>query len=189
MKNRHWYGVVGTLALHTVVVGMIWVNTVRLPLPSISNSAIEVRLHSEQNGESTSSSTPANEVLLIPESSANEQIVSSPVDETETVPLSRDEFLLPPKEFPYLPAGEADIRPHPVTPVIIPFPDAALGREKGIAVLVLYINANGEVERVEIDKSEIPPLFEKAAIEAFMQARMQPATKDGKKIRAKMKYS
>ena len=43
------------------------------------------------------------------------------------------------------------------------------------------------IDRIEVDKSDLPPLFEKTAIETFMQARMYPGLKNGKASRAQMK--
>lgn len=87
----------------------------------------------------------------------------------------------------YFPASELQLRPSPETPVIIPFPEAHLGRQKATAILLLYISAEGVVDRVEVDESELPSEFEHAAIATFLQAKMRPGIKDGKAVPARMK--
>jgi TonB family protein len=106
----------------------------------------------------------------------------------EPVPPATSVPILPLRDLPYIPAGELDVRPYPETPVVVPFPDdAAMQNGKLSVVLVLYIGANGQVDRIEVDKSDLPPAFEKAARDTFMQARMQPGIKDGQATRARMK--
>lgn len=96
-------------------------------------------------------------------------------------------FILPPQELLYLPGKELDVRPQATVPIIIPFPDAEIGMSKGTAVLRLFVGADGGVDRIEIDESNLPPLFERAAMDAFMQAKMQPGIKNGRRTRALMK--
>lgn len=95
--------------------------------------------------------------------------------------------LLPVPDTGYLPARELDSRPSPVAPLILPFPEAPLGGSRATAVLLLYIGSDGNVDRVEIEASDLPAEFELAAVETFRLARMQPGMKDGKSVRALMK--
>lgn len=92
-----------------------------------------------------------------------------------------------PTEETYLPASQLDSRPSPENPVVIPFPDVPVAKGKVSAILVLFINSDGQVDHIEVDKSDMPPLFEKTAMDAFMQAHMHPGMKNGKAARAKMK--
>ena len=96
-------------------------------------------------------------------------------------------IVLPPQEAPYFPSGSVDSKPYPKVPVVIPFPEGALPKQKIAAILVLYIGMDGQIDRVEVEQSELPPVFEKAALDAFRQASMQPAIKDGSPVRARMK--
>ncbi|WP_158590454.1 energy transducer TonB [Noviherbaspirillum cavernae] len=91
------------------------------------------------------------------------------------------------QEAPYLSAGELDEPARPQEPVIVPFPDEPLQTGRAAGVLVLYIGADGKVDRVEVDEADWSPGFEKVAIETFMQAKMQPGIKDGKTSRSRMK--
>jgi outer membrane biosynthesis protein TonB len=96
-------------------------------------------------------------------------------------------IVLPPQEPPYIPVGEVDTRPNLVAPVVIPFPDAPLPKQRITAILSLFISEAGAVDRIEVSESDLPSVFEIAATQAFMNARMQPAIKDGKATRVRMK--
>ncbi len=87
----------------------------------------------------------------------------------------------------YLPGRELDERPAPQAPVIIPFPESAELQGRHTAILVLYIDADGRVQHVEVDESVLPPDFEKAAIDTFMQATMRPGFKNGQAVPSRMK--
>lgn len=87
----------------------------------------------------------------------------------------------------YFSTSELQERPVPEEPIIIPFPDAPFSGQKMTAILLLYIGADGAVERVEIDQSELPPEFEQAAIDTFIRAKMRPGIKDGKPVPVRMK--
>lgn len=180
----------GTLALHAVI-GILWAQSIYVPVLPISlqkDTEIVVQLNSEQNR------SPAN-----PQPAISEQVLLSDplvVDGSQdgkaaglehSLPLPNDVFVLPPQELPYLPAVELDARPFPEAPVTIPFPEGTLNKNKSSAVLILFIGADGKIDRIEVDKSDLPPLFEKTAIETFMQARMYPGLKNGKASRAQMK--
>lgn len=102
-------------------------------------------------------------------------------------PLPLQEYLPLNSQPEYFPASELQLRPSPEAPVILPFPDAPLGKQKATAILLLYISAEGTVDRVEIDESELPAEFEKVAIDTFLQAKMRPGIKDGSAVPARMK--
>lgn len=52
-------------------------------------------------------------------------------------------------------------------------------RKGGKLVLRLFVNANGEVDRVEIDSSSSPTAFEDASVAAFLPLRFRPGEIDG----------
>ena len=184
----------GTLALHAVI-GILWAQSIYVPALSISlqkGTEIVVQLNSEQGR------SPANSQPAISEAISEQALLSDPlvvdgsqdgkaVELEHSLPLPNDVFVLPPQELPYLPAAELDARPFPEAPVTIPFPEGTLNKNKSSAILILFIGADGKIDRIEVDKSDLPPLFEKTAIETFMQARMYPGLKNGKASRAQMK--
>ncbi len=90
---------------------------------------------------------------------------------------------------PHYKANELDVRPgikvrvNPLYPV-----RAARENVSGKAVVGLYIDASGAVERVEIER-ETPAGygFGASAAGAFRAARFSPAMKGGKRVRALMR--
>jgi hypothetical protein len=87
----------------------------------------------------------------------------------------------------YFPASELDIRPYPEAAVVIPFPDVTLQEDKAEGILVLYIDMDGNVNRIEVQDSTLPPLLEQAAMTSFMQTKMHPGMREGKAVRSQMK--
>lgn len=87
----------------------------------------------------------------------------------------------------YFSSSELQIRPSPEEPVIVPFPEAALSMQRGTVTLLVYVSAEGNVVKVEIDKSELPAEFEQAAVNTFMHVKMRPGIKDGNPVPARMK--
>lgn len=146
---------------------------------------MEVHLRSDKGvGYPEPQQAIAHEAAILPPvttSSPAELIVS------QALTPAKIASIFPPKEPPYIPAGELDIRPVPELPVVIPFPDVPLDIPKATGVLVLYIGADGRVDRVEVDESALPPEFEKMAIETFLQARMRPGILEGQATRVRMK--
>jgi outer membrane biosynthesis protein TonB len=92
-------------------------------------------------------------------------------------------------EWAYLPAAELDRRPSPEGDITLPFPESEnLPRGTRVsAVLVLYVGADGAVDRVEFAQSALPPAFARTATETFARVRMRPGMKDGQPRRAMMK--
>jgi TonB family protein len=103
------------------------------------------------------------------------------------VPVGVGDLVMPSPQKVYLSSSEVDVRPRSLAQVVVPFPDAPLGTDHASAVLLLYINEDGAVDRVDVQESGLPKAFEQISVETFMKARMQPAMKDGKKTPAKMK--
>jgi hypothetical protein len=180
-------GVLATLALHILLLGGWWLQTPYLPDVPLASQAESVLAVSLLAGNAT-------DVQELDNSTTNDLPALSTAIPEERVHPSEQEAtalnltpVLPFKEAPYIPAGELDERPFTETPVILPFPNVPLESAKVTGVLVLYIGTNGYVDRIEVDESDLPPEFEKAAIDTFLQARMRPGMKDGNPIRARMK--
>jgi periplasmic protein TonB len=89
----------------------------------------------------------------------------------------------------HYPANELDARPGIKVRVNPAYPArAAQQNMSGKAVVRLYIDANGMVERVEVERATPPGYgFEESAANAFRGARFSPAMKDGKRVRALMR--
>lgn len=194
MEKHVRFGLLATSALHMLFAGIWWMSTSRFqPLPSDlpEKQVMEVQLRDTREDSRGDSKEAASEVTLAESpplaNASNEHAVAISDAVVSPTSSSPPPLVLPAQDPPYIPAGELDVRPRPVAPVIIPFPDGTLHKNKVVGVLVLYVDATGQVDRVEIDESDLPPLLEKAAVETFLQARMHPGVKDGKAARARMK--
>jgi len=89
----------------------------------------------------------------------------------------------------HYPANELDVRPGIKVRVNPAYPErAARANVSGKTVLRLYIDADGMVERVEVERATPPGYgFEDSAATAFRGARFSPAMKNGKRVRALMR--
>lgn len=90
-------------------------------------------------------------------------------------------------ELPYLSAADLEEKPYPREPVIVPYPEALLGKAKGAVVLLLYVDSSGTIDRIDVDRSDVPIEFERSAIEAFQSVQMSPGLAGGIATRAKIK--
>lgn len=199
MEKHIRFGLLATLAVHILPAGIWFAQSPRFPVSSPASSGdrtVEVQLRTGGNTAMSDSQQAAADSQSLPvvsptAVSGERSIVPS---EEPTHPF-RPESIQPTaglpgtaiEELPYLPAGELDVRPQPETPIIIPFPDRPASKQKMTGILVLYVGTDGHVDRVEVDQSDLPPDFEKAAIDTFLQARMQPGIKHGRASRARMK--
>jgi TonB family protein len=89
----------------------------------------------------------------------------------------------------HYPANELDVRPGIKVRVNPAYPErAARENVSGKAVVGLFIDADGAVERIEIER-ETPGGygFGESAASAFRAARFSPAMKGGKRVRALMR--
>lgn len=65
---------------------------------------------------------------------------------------------------------------------------AARENVSGKAIVKLFIDADGAVERVEVERAAPAGYgFDQSAANAFSRARFSPAMKDGKRVRAQMR--
>lgn len=68
--------------------------------------------------------------------------------------------------------------------VVPEYPDQARRRnQEGTLKLMVKIDDLGRVRDVEVVEADLPGVFDEAALEAFRNARFQPAMKDGRPVR------
>jgi|GEM_PF-2444083 len=86
-------------------------------------------------------------------------------------------------------SNELDVRPGIKVRVNPAYPErAARENVSGKAIVRLYIDANGSVERVEVERAAPAGYgFDESAASAFRTARFSPALKGGKRVRAQMR--
>ncbi len=88
----------------------------------------------------------------------------------------------------YLASDALDVRPAPEQPIVIGFDDPSrIDKDRGQVVLVLYVGADGRIDLVDIDRSDVPPDVAEIVAETFRVARMRPGRKDGRPVPARMK--
>jgi hypothetical protein len=95
----------------------------------------------------------------------------------------------------YLTRSQLDQPPAAQADIALAFPDTApLGRYR--AVLTLFIDATGQVQRVRTESAEgpestegasLPPSLDNAARQAFLAARFTPGVKDGQPVRSRIR--
>jgi outer membrane biosynthesis protein TonB len=189
IKSLSWHRLLSgllTIALHggaIALIGMQW-ESPRFAAPSLpAIQVMPIQMGSLlpsanfSRADETSLAAPLFEGAFQPTSS----IVNA---DLQTGSGQADRYTLPPV---YLTASELDVRPYPEAEVVIPFPDMELGEGKVEGVLVLYVDIDGKVDRIEVRESTLPPLLEHVAMSSFMQAKMQPGMKEGKAVRSQMK--
>ena len=95
----------------------------------------------------------------------------------------------------YLSRSQLDQPPAAQSDIALPFPDTApLGSYR--AVLTLFIDPTGQVQRVRTESAEgtestegasLPPSLDNAARQAFLAARFTPGVKDGQPVRSRIR--
>lgn len=188
MEKHAQLSLLASLGLHILLIGIWEVQHPHAQMVASAGSGerrIEVYLQSSQAGALHGRRATAQQAATVLSSSPVTVLPDHGIPELE--PISHLVRTLPSEAATYIPAGELDERPIPEAPVIVPFPDVLLQEPKVSGVLVLYIGSDGKVDRVEVDDSDLPPEFEKAAVESFLQARMRPGIIKGQLARTRMK--
>lgn len=87
----------------------------------------------------------------------------------------------------YVPRPLLSVAPVATAPVVIASPPgkAELGRRVG--VLALYIDEQGRVRRIEAEQPLLPEAMERAAREAFIDARFRPGQVDGHVVKSRIR--
>ena len=77
-----------------------------------------------------------------------------------------------------------DVSAKAVGKILPEYPEAARQRnQEGTLKLMLRIDDLGRVREVAVVESDLPGVFDQAALDAFRQAHFQPAMKDGHPVR------
>lgn len=95
------------------------------------------------------------------------------------------------EDFPdsdYVPADALDQAPEALEEIDIPYPDMSIGKS-GAVVLLLRVDAEGVVKEAIVMESNMPTLFEEAAMKAFLQARFAPGQRHGNAVATEMKIA
>jgi protein TonB len=81
-------------------------------------------------------------------------------------------------------ARQVDVHARSLGSIVPDYPDEARRRnQEGTLKLMVKIDDLGRVRDVEVVEADLPGVFDEAALEAFRNARFQPAMKDGRPVR------
>lgn len=81
-------------------------------------------------------------------------------------------------------ARQVDMHARAIGGIVPDYPDQARRRgQEGTLKLMVKIDDLGRVRDVEVVEADLPGVFDEAALEAFRNARFQPAMKDGRPVR------
>ncbi len=98
----------------------------------------------------------------------------------------RQEVATPLTEFPYYSIKELTKGPQVLTTVNPEFERMDRYAEGGRIVLTIWINQQGIVDAVTVERSNLPQTVEEQVRAAFLGAHFAPGEKDGHKVRSKM---
>jgi hypothetical protein len=154
------------------------------PSPSPGSQSIEVGafrppereqpmpVTSEASGTSVRQQPPARKAAPVPPSSFS----------TGTLPVPRG-F----DEDDYLPSSRLTTKPSPIGEISIPYPDGFDPQSVRNAILTVFIDEDGVVARVRVDRSELPVTILNKGKETFENARFHPGRIDGVAVKSRMK--
>lgn len=87
----------------------------------------------------------------------------------------------------YIDASRLSIRPRSIAPLAIPEP--LVDGQQGVltATLSLLIDADGNVNGIEVDESSLPPEFEELVRTVFEKARFYPGVFEGRSVHSRLR--
>ena len=86
----------------------------------------------------------------------------------------------------YIRSNQLSVRPVRIGEILIPYPEGVEWRGISKAILSLFIDEEGAVVRVNVDKSELPFQFQEAATDVFARARFRPGEIDGRPVKSRI---
>ena len=111
-------------------------------------------------------------------------VVDRPADEqqlrAQTGAAGAD--LLPIPALGYYTTDQLSKRPQPVTAIELDSAETRAIVVSGKIILKLWINESGRVADVEVEASELPAVFSRAAVAAFRNARFTPGERNGSRV-------
>ncbi|MDC6166072.1 energy transducer TonB [Paucibacter sp. XJ19-41] len=86
----------------------------------------------------------------------------------------------------YVPRPELSAPPQAQQPVLLAWPDFRGDQSLYTLLLVLYIDEQGLVRRIDIEDSDAPPVFQDAARQAFSGVSFLPGQRDGVPVKSRV---
>lgn len=203
--RAHWIACIAlSIALHLALVFGTRVTAIRPAGAVVQGQTIAVYLPGVQTAAETVGADPRSEhKSFVVERSAAESAAVEPrlqqpaqppkpaqleARRAEPPPLPAA-LLLPPgfDEAEYTPSARLSVRPSAVDEIAVPYPEGVDHRGVSKAILMLFIDEEGTVVRVKIDKSDLPSQFQEAATNSFAQARFHPGRIDDRPVKSRMR--
>lgn len=142
----------------------------------------------EQSSAADPSAAAGDLAQAVTEAAAGDEAGPKSMAAEVPLPILPDEL---PRGFDrsaYLAADELDVRPKSLHPIVIPFDDTSgIDRSRGEVVVVLFIGADGHVDLVDIERSDVPSAVSTIVADTFRAARMRPGIKSERPVPARMK--
>lgn len=89
-------------------------------------------------------------------------------------------------ELTYFGREDLDLAPKAQGIVQIAYPPGVPGNELQAGRLTLFIDEHGTVQRIQVLDQSLPPPFQEAARNAFLQARFAPGERAGRNVRSRI---
>jgi TonB family protein len=105
---------------------------------------------------------------------------------TPMLPHPAAEAARPPEDARYVPSGQLTLRPAPLKPIEVAYPEQAARMGIVRARLALFIDEEGTVTDARVVDTGAPPEFGEAARSAFLQARFRAGEVDGVRVKSRM---
>jgi len=114
----------------------------------------------------------------IPVSLADTAASSEPAEGTGILPFSAPH---------YYPTDQLSKRPQPLASADLEGPEIHPIVASGKIILKLWIDEFGEVNEVEVEKTELPEVFSRSTTAAFKRLRFTPGERSGMRVRSVMR--
>lgn len=87
----------------------------------------------------------------------------------------------------YLPRKRLSMPPIAKTAIVLEPPPGEMVSARLVGILLLFIDEQGRVQRVDAEEPTLPPAFEQVAREAFMAAEFSPGEVDGRAVKSRQR--
>lgn len=157
------------------------------PRASAKVSALHVRTLSVARAETApatiqhEANPPTEPETSVAEDAATPEPAQVAQADTATGPTDQD------GQSAYVPRPLLSMAPVAQGPVIIEPPVGETIASRHVGVLSLFIDEDGRVHHIVPDEPRLPPMFERAAYDAFMAVRYAPGKLDGQAVKARIR--
>ncbi|QFZ82659.1 hypothetical protein GFK26_07750 [Variovorax paradoxus] len=117
-----------------------------------------------------------SEPILTEELSASTPSTAPPASVTSEVEVDN-----------YVPRSQLSTPPIAKTSIVLEPPLGELAADRLVGILLLFIDEQGRVQRVDAEVPTLPSTFEQAVRESFMAAEFSPGEVDGRAVKSRLR--